>query len=662
MSKLKKILIAVLVFVVVSLGLALRYNDMVSFDNPKYYKQAVDFYSKKDYQNAYYNFGKVKKISPLYIAALFKQGVCAEKLGDYGTVIKKYSLLVEKYPKSFFAPKARYSLAKAYFQKKDYENAERYFKNIQEHGFVEDYIIASNYYLGMIEKDSDKNSAKKYFIDYISLSPNGTYAKASADEIVSLAVPLSDKENLILGKLYFSKEKYTLSKKYLEGAEFAYAWPYLALVYAENGKYNSAKFLVEQGLIRGSKKTDREALEQAIDLYVKIYSNEPKQGLFKLSKIIQENKSVGEDYVLFKLAKILKGHDSLNLYSKVAYKYPNSEIAPDALWNLFWHEYENKNYKNAKKLGNEFLRRYPDSDSAPRMYYWMGKTAFAQKKTAEANGYWNKVLSKFPDDYYAFRSESALKGDPNSWGTKSCHKLEDRELNIEFPINYSMLDIKDLKLINTLLDLGDYDTWSELSFNNKFVESWFEYKSGNRSRSALLAREGLASLDVKPPFNDDVYKLAYPTYWVDSINQNSIKSKLDPYLTISLIREESYFNPYSRSSTNAVGLMQIMPSTAVYISQKYNLKVPSVAKLEVPEKNIFYGCMYFKYVKNSLDGNDVLAVASYNGGPNAVKSWQERIKHEDFDQFVENIPYPETRGYVKKVYRSYWNYLNIYKY
>lgn len=662
MSKLKKTIILAFVFIVVSIGFGLVYNDMVSLDNHKYYRQAVNFYVDEDYQNAYFNFSKIKKISPLYQAAVFKQGICAEKLADYPIAIKKYNLLIKKYQKSIFIPKARYRLAKSYFNNKQFEEAKEEFTYIQRHSPVEDYVIASNYYLGLIEKSKNPELAKKYFVDYISLSPKGTFALASAEELRELNSKLTLYQNLIVGEVYYQNKKYNSAVKFLEKAEFKKAWTYLGVSYSKIGQRKKAVIVLDTGIKKYSRTVSSELLYDALAFYAESFGQDQKKGWFYLSKLVQANKSAGEDYVLYKLAKYLPEPQNLNLYSKVAYKYPKSDYASESLWNLFWHAYQSNKYEVAKKIGDEHLKRYSDAVANPRMLYWMAKLALSHDKTTEANGYLNKILTLYPDDYYAFRADSALKGVNNGWGTKSYHQLDDRNFNIEFPIKYSNLDIKDLKLINTLLELGDYDICTEVNFDNKFVESWFEYKRGHRATSTLLARSAIQDLDVKPPFSDDAYKLAYPIHWATAINDNSTALKLDPYLIISLIREESYFNPKSVSKSNAIGLMQLMPSTASYIASKYSLPQPTIATLKNPEKNIRLGSNYFRYVKSSLGGNDLLAVAAYNGGPNAVKSWQGKIKHNDLDEFVENIPYSETKTYVKKVYRSYWNYLNIYNY
>ncbi len=662
MTKLKKTIIFSVIFIAVCIGFGLVYNDLLSLDNPKYYRQAVDFYEKKDYQNSYYNFSKIKRISPLYKAALLKQGICAENLADYPTAIKKYTMLIHKYPKSIFVPKARYRLARCYFYNKQLDLAKKEFKHVQKHSSDENLIIASNYYLGMIEKDRDKKLAKEYFVGYISMSPKGKYALASADELMNLPEKMSPYESLIVGEVFFHNKKYMKSVKFFKNAEFKKAWPYIGIAYGKVGYPRPSRLAIDTGIKKYSRTVNPELLNEALEYYASVLSPDKKQSWQQILKYILENKSAGEDFALYNLAKYLPEPQNLNLYATVSYKYPNSLYASESMWNLFWHAYETGNLDTAKKIGNSHLKRYPDAAANPRVLFWLAKIACKQGKSNESNSLLNKILVKHPDSYYAFRADSLLKGNKSSFGTKSYHELDTRSFNIEFPIKYSNLDIKDLKLINTLLGFGDYEIWNEVEFDNEFVESWFEYKRGHRAKSTLLARDALAKLQIKPPFSDDAYKLAYPIHWAADINKTSASLHLDPFLMISLIREESYFNPISLSSSNAVGLMQVMPSTAHYIADKYNMPHYGVNSLMVPENNIKIGSTYFAFIKKTLNDDDLYAVAAYNGGPNAVKSWQDKIKYSDYDEFVENIPYPETKTYVKKVYRSYWNYLNIYNY
>ena len=106
--------------------------------------------------------------------------------------------------------------------------------------------------------------------------------------------------------------------------------------------------------------------------------------------------------------------------------------------------------------------------------------------------------------------------------------------------------------------------------------------------------------------------------------------------------------------------MQLMPATAAEISSKYSLGLTKKEDLFNPEMNIKLGNFYYAYLKSMLEGRDVAAIAAYNGGVGALKRWQQSIHYNDTDEFVEQIPYEETRNYVKKVFRTYWNYVRLY--
>ena len=154
--------------------------------------------------------------------------------------------------------------------------------------------------------------------------------------------------------------------------------------------------------------------------------------------------------------------------------------------------------------------------------------------------------------------------------------------------------------------------------------------------------------------------LAYPLYLVKEINIAGQKLSIDPYLIAAIIREESYYNEHAKSSTGATGLMQLMPLTASYMNSKLNSNVDNLADLEDARTNIYLGCNYIKYLKDRFKNNDLNVVAAYNGGEGSVNKWLNNNKYKDSDEFIEEIPFKETRNYVKKVFRTYHMYRKIY--
>ena len=131
MKFLKYILVTLAIIVPCSVAI-LIYNDKITQDSPVYYRQGVEFYNNGDYPNAYYNFGKINKISPLYSMALYKQAKSAQKVGDLSMASLKYKLFLDKNPNSIFSETARYNLAKCYFYLKKYDDAKLLFLESKE--------------------------------------------------------------------------------------------------------------------------------------------------------------------------------------------------------------------------------------------------------------------------------------------------------------------------------------------------------------------------------------------------------------------------------------------------------------------------------------------------------------------------------------------------
>jgi soluble lytic murein transglycosylase len=153
------------------------------------------------------------------------------------------------------------------------------------------------------------------------------------------------------------------------------------------------------------------------------------------------------------------------------------------------------------------------------------------------------------------------------------------------------------------------------------------------------------------------WQARYPFPYLQLIETWSQQHKLNPLLVTALIRQESRFEPQIRSVAGAVGLMQVMPSTAEYIAEEMDL---GQYNLEKPQDNIQMGTWYLNYTHNRFDNHSLLAIASYNAGWGNVSKWLARSSQKDPDEFVEAIPFEETQGYVRQVFGNYWNYLRLY--
>ncbi len=654
-----KYIIAFFIIIIPSVVMVLIYNDKISQDSPKYYKRGVELYNEGNYVQAYSNFIKIKRISPLYLTALYKQAKSAQKAGNYATAVYKYKLYLDKSPSSLFTESAKFNLAKCYFYLKDYESAKNEFVNIKDKDINDG---AENYYLGIIEKKTDKNKSAEYFLNYLKSESKAEKVNEllAAEELTSLTDVLKEKDIELIGKIFYKNKKYKQALEYFSKLPISENWDYLVLSNHYAGNKVIAKKLIESGLKYYSYKTDENNLHKIYDIYTSYMKGTKLKNLQQMLKIIQTGNYKGEDYILYKIAQLQPMEKALQEYNIIQSKYPESKYAPESLWNVFWALYNKKDYVNAEVLAKKHINQYKTAESAPRMLFWLAKCQIKLNKNSEAHNNFNKLVSKYNDNYYGLRAESIINKKNNFWITDIKNKIPNKNEDIDFPITLSDLNIKDLKLINNLFELGDYEIWLDAKFSNNIVESWFEKRKNKKSHSIVLARDAINDMDVKPPYISAAYKLAYPRYWVDEINIAGQKLGLDPYLILSLIREESYFNAEAVSKSNAIGLMQLMPATANYMVSKLSLDFPKLDELKKPRTNMYIGCNYLKYLKDKFN-NDLYVIAAYNGGEGSVSKWLKKYNTSDSDEFIENIPFDETRNYVKKVFRTYHIYKKIYE-
>jgi len=155
-------------------------------------------------------------------------------------------------------------------------------------------------------------------------------------------------------------------------------------------------------------------------------------------------------------------------------------------------------------------------------------------------------------------------------------------------------------------------------------------------------------------------EILFPRAYWQALKTNSQANDLDPYLVASLIRQESEFNPGAISPANAYGLMQILPEVGRGLAREVKLKPYSASRLLEPEANIKLGTRYFREMVDSTGGVEY-ALAAYNAGSTRVSDWKSTGPFRDAAEFVESIPFTETREYVQAIVRNMAVYKKIYE-
>jgi soluble lytic murein transglycosylase len=155
------------------------------------------------------------------------------------------------------------------------------------------------------------------------------------------------------------------------------------------------------------------------------------------------------------------------------------------------------------------------------------------------------------------------------------------------------------------------------------------------------------------------WHILFPKAWWENIKAESEKNNLDPYLVASLIRQESEFNPSVVSYANAYGLMQLLPVTGKQMAKEEGIKNFQTFQLLDPEMNIRLGCRYLREMLNKLGGVQEYALAAYNAGDERVVDWQSAGPYSGIDEFIESIPFTQTREYVEAILRNEETYRAI---
>jgi soluble lytic murein transglycosylase len=152
----------------------------------------------------------------------------------------------------------------------------------------------------------------------------------------------------------------------------------------------------------------------------------------------------------------------------------------------------------------------------------------------------------------------------------------------------------------------------------------------------------------------------YPRAHADIVEREARKAGIDPLLVYALMRQESAFASTAVSSAKALGLMQLLETTARRVAASSGLPEPAPEDLFDPAVNIRLGVRYLAELAKLFGGNTALMAAAYNAGETAAERWKNLTTKYDEDEMIEMISYRETRLYVKSILRNMRNYRSIY--
>ncbi len=389
--------------------------------------------------------------------------------------------------------------------------------------------------------------------------------------------------------------------------------------------------------------------------------------------------------LLFMIGDFYEGREqtepAIKTYLRVIAEAPTDPSAVDAVWRLGWIAYKARRYGDAIKIFEDDLKQRPAGPLGGQFGYWIGRSAEAMDQPLKAARAYREVCRKFLRTFYCHQAAARLNS--RSIGDAEADRSADASPDAVLKTNngaviglpaggadaaltrdrhYSIaLELMTLHLKPEAV--GELTYLTERYATDKATVlrlAELLYAAGDYHHSLRLLR--LYFQDVLEKGGDDIpksfWEQAYPYRFLDLVKRQAPTPTADPYLIAAVTREESAFDPKAVSKVGALGLMQLMPFTGEWVAKRVGLKSFSPDLLLDEAVNIRLGAWYLQHLIEQFNGNVVLAVASYNAGPEAVGRWAEKGVGE-LDEFIESIPYNETRYFTKKVIRSYNEYRRI---
>ncbi|MFZ0994050.1 MAG: transglycosylase SLT domain-containing protein [Candidatus Sulfotelmatobacter sp.] len=367
---------------------------------------------------------------------------------------------------------------------------------------------------------------------------------------------------------------------------------------------------------------------------------------------------------------------ALDAFREAQQRFPNGARASYTHWKAAWLTLRQGRNQDAEKAFEEQIALYPSGAETPAALYWRGRLAEEDDQPLMARAFYQKLSDRYCNFYYAELGRQRLKHLPAVAADAMTHyALLDRvppldnsgkvadsdppsdELHVqkaELLGNGGLVDfaVRELQAAAA----ADGGSWGPAEAAQLYDES------GHYDQAIEVMKHSTPNyfaLDI-PDLPRKYWEALFPkAYWSD-LKRSSAANGLDPYLVASLIRQESEFNPNAVSRANAVGLMQLLPKTGKTVARQVKMRRYNSSQLYTPAVNLQLGTRYFRGMVDKFGGSFEYALAAYNAGSDRVEDWLSQGQYRDPQEFVESIPFTETREYVQAILRNASVYRQLY--
>ncbi len=367
------------------------------------------------------------------------------------------------------------------------------------------------------------------------------------------------------------------------------------------------------------------------------------------------------------------------LYRACFESFPKDPRADECHWKITVQHYL-KRSEDAGDLLRVHLKTFPASDESPAALYFLARLADEAGDSTSARAYYTEIIREYPNHYHATlargrMSEAKVIPAVAADSGEAAAFLK----TVAFPQRARVRSFEPNKTAKARLERARALASAGL---DDWAEGELRYAAQNEDQPHVMALElaSTASRRYQPeralryvkryaadylylPIESapmEFWKLAFPMPYRAEIERWARQNDLDPYFLAALIRQESEFDPKAISVSSARGLTQILPGTGRELSRSLKLRPYSTARLYQPSINLQIGAYYLKTISQRFDGRLDLTLAAYNAGPGRASAWLKWGEFHDPAEFIEAVPFTQTRNYVEIVLRNADLYRRIY--
>lgn len=333
---------------------------------------------------------------------------------------------------------------------------------------------------------------------------------------------------------------------------------------------------------------------------------------------------------------------------------PASDPALQHFWDKGWAAYSRGDLNAAKSAFRFITDTYTHANVKRQSEYWYARVVERQGQKAEAAAIYQKLANAPYEDLYAQHAvrrgakRVEPSGNPLERKTPDWNEVAQKEMPKDLELAYELTSLSQMR--DAMNEIRKNLRRENTRMANALLADIYHSTGANEVLMYTALRKAWPQLATIEQDSVPVYffRMYYPLKYGGEIEEQAKKNGIDPDLVRGLILQESYYNPEAKSHVGATGLMQLMPPTAAEHAKRLHISF-SAARLTKPSVNIELGTYHLRMLIDMFGGNPYLAVASYNAGQGNVMKWKRAAPSKPTDEFLESIPFQETRNYVKRV-------------